>query len=68
MVAKATFENSQCHGKLSEAKIPGRIKCTGKEIDIAKELPLFVEAAELLYVPQPDKKTASSSNLTLTSN
>ena len=28
-----------------------------KKIDIAEELPLFVEAAKLLYVPQPDKKT-----------
>ena len=28
-----------------------------RKIGIAGELPLFVEAAELLYVPQPDEKT-----------
>jgi kojibiose phosphorylase len=38
-------------------KHPDELNALVQKIDIASELPLFVEAAGLLYVPQPDEKT-----------
>ena len=57
MVAKATFEIANATVNYLKRKHPGKLNALVKKINIAKELPLFVEAAELLYVPQPDKKT-----------
>ena len=57
MVAKATFEIANATVNYLKRKHPGELNALVKKINIAKELPLFVEAAELLYVPQPDKKT-----------
>jgi len=38
-------------------KHPDALRALVKKIDIASELPLFIEAANLLYVPQPDETT-----------
>jgi len=57
MVAKATFEIANATVNYLKQKHPGELNALVKKINIARELPLFVEAAELLYVPQPDKKT-----------
>lgn len=57
MVAKATFEIANAAVNYLKRKHPGKLKVLVKKIAIAKELPLFVEAADLLYVPQPDEKT-----------
>jgi len=57
MVAKATFEIANATVKYLEQKHPEKLKALVKKIDIADELPLFVEVANLLYVPQPDPKT-----------
>lgn len=57
MVAKATFEIACATvAHLAEhhsAALAGLVK----KIDIAKELPLFAEAARLIYVPEPDPQT-----------
>ncbi|HEV2437584.1 MAG TPA: glycosyl hydrolase family 65 protein [Verrucomicrobiae bacterium] len=57
MVAKTTFEIANATVNYLKQKHPGRFKALVKKIDIAGELPLFVEAADLLYVPSPDEKT-----------
>lgn len=57
MVAKATFEIANATVNYLKQKHPDELDALVKKINIAGELPLFVEAAELLYVPQPDKKT-----------
>jgi len=57
MVAKATFEIANGTVNYLKQKYPGALKTLIRKINIANELPLFVEAANLLYVPQPDKKT-----------
>ena len=57
MVAKTTFEIANAAVNYLKQKYPGRFKALVKKIDIAGELPLFVEAADLLYVPSPDEKT-----------
>ena len=57
MVAKATFEIANATVKHLKQKHPGKFRALVKKIGIAGELSLFVEAAELLYVPQPDPKT-----------
>ena len=57
MVAKATFEIANATVKYLQQKHPGKLNALVKKIKIARELPLFVEAADLLYVPQPDEKT-----------
>jgi nigerose phosphorylase len=57
MVAKATFEIANATAKHLKQKYPGKFKALVRKIGIADELPLFVEAAEWLYVPQPDEKT-----------
>jgi kojibiose phosphorylase len=56
-VAKATFEIANATAKHLKQKHPDKFKALVRKIGIAGELPLFVEAAELLYVPQPDEKT-----------
>ena len=57
MVAKATFEIANATIGYFERKHPAELKALVEKIKIAGELPQFVEAAKLLYVPQPDKKT-----------
>jgi nigerose phosphorylase len=57
MVAKATFEIANVTVNYLKRKHPDELNALVNKIDIASELPLFVEAADLLYVPQPDKKT-----------
>ncbi len=57
MVAKATFEIANATVDYLKQRHPGQFKALVKKIDIAGELPLFIEAADLLYVPQPDEKT-----------
>ena len=57
MVAKVTFEIANATTKHLKQKYPGKFKALVKKIGIADELPLFEEAVELLYVPQPDEKT-----------
>ena len=57
MVAKATFEIAKAAVNYLKQKYPGQFKALVRKMDIAGELPLFVEAADLLYVPQPDEKT-----------
>ena len=57
MVAKATFEIANATVDYLKQKHPGKLDALVKRIDIASELPLFVEAANLLYVPQPDKES-----------
>ena len=57
MVAKATFEIANATVKYLKQKHPGKLNALVKKIKIARELPLFVEAADLLYIPQPDEKT-----------
>jgi kojibiose phosphorylase len=57
MVAKATFETANATVKYLRQKHPQELNALVKKIDIAGELQMFIEAAELLYVPQPDRKT-----------
>jgi kojibiose phosphorylase len=57
MVVKATFEIANATVTYLKRKYPGKFKALAKKIGITDELPLFVEAAKLLYVPQPDEKT-----------
>jgi kojibiose phosphorylase len=57
MVAKATFEIANATVNYLKQKHSDKLKALVKKIAIADELPLFVEAANLLYVPQPDKTT-----------
>ena len=56
-VAKATFEIANATVKHLKQKHPEKLKALVKKIDIADELPLFIEAANLLYVPPPDPDT-----------
>jgi nigerose phosphorylase len=57
MVAKATFEIANATVNYLKRRHPKAAAALVKKIEIAAELPLFVEAARLLYVPSPDKKT-----------
>jgi kojibiose phosphorylase len=57
MVAKATFEIANAAVDYLKHHYPSALEMLVNKIDIANELPLFVEAADLLYVPQPDKET-----------
>jgi len=57
MVAKATFEIANATAAYLKRRHPDAWKALVKRIDIAGELPQFAEAADLLYVPQPDPKT-----------
>ena len=57
MVAKATFEIANATVEYLRRKHPAALKSLVNKIKIAGELPRFAEAAQLLYVPPPDKKT-----------
>ena len=57
MVAKETLTIANETVQYLKARHPKAFRALVKKIDIAKELPGFVEAAKLLYVPQPDPKT-----------
>jgi kojibiose phosphorylase len=57
MVAKATFEIANATVNYLRQNYPDKLAVLVKKIDIASELPLFAEAAELIHVPQPDAKT-----------
>ncbi len=55
MVTKATFEIANATVNYLKEKHPEAFNTLVKKINIADELPLFVEAEKLLYVPQPNK-------------
>jgi kojibiose phosphorylase len=57
MVAKAAFEIANATVNCLKQKHPDKLNALVKKLHIADELPLFVEAADLLYVPQPDENT-----------
>ena len=57
MVAKTTFEIANATVNYLKQHHPGQFKALVRKLDIAGELPSFVEAADLLYVPQPDEKS-----------
>lgn len=57
MVAKATFEIANATVNYLRQNHPDKLVALVKQLDIASELPLFAEAADLIYVPQPDAKT-----------
>ena len=57
MVVKATFEIANATAAFLNQKHPEKFDALVGKIGIADELPLFVEAAELIYVPQPDDKS-----------
>lgn len=56
-VVKATFEIANATVAYLKRKHPAKLAALLKKISIADELPQFIEAEKLLYVPQPDKKT-----------
>ncbi len=57
MVAKATFEIANVTVKYLARKHPAALEALVDRIKIADELPLFQEAAKLIYVPAPDRKS-----------
>ncbi len=57
LVAKATFEIANATVDYLKRRHPAELKVLVKKINIAEELPQFIEAAKLLYVPQPEKQT-----------
>lgn len=57
MVAQATFEIANATVKHLAQRHPDALKALVNKIKIADELPLFEEAAELMYVPAPDPKS-----------
>ena len=57
MVAKATLEIANAVVDYLKQNHLAEFEKLIKKIDIANELLLFVEAADLLYVPKPDKVT-----------
>ncbi|MGG9972059.1 glycosyl hydrolase family 65 protein [Ferruginibacter sp. SUN002] len=57
MVAKATFEIANATVKYLKQNHQEAFNTLITKINIANELPLFVEAEKLLYIPQPDKHT-----------
>ncbi len=56
MVTKATFEIANATVAYLKEKHPAAFTTLVSKINIEKELPLFVEAEKLLYVPQPNKE------------
>lgn len=54
MVAKATFEIANATVNYLKEKHPAAFDVLVTKINIKDELPLFVEAEKLLYVPQPN--------------
>jgi nigerose phosphorylase len=57
MVVKATFEIANATVDYLKQNYPSTLETLVNKIDLTNELPMFVEAADLLYVPQPDKET-----------
>ena len=57
MVAKATFEIANATIAYLKRKHPAALEKLIDKINIAGDLPLFEEAADLLYVPRPDEAT-----------
>lgn len=57
MVAKATFEIANQVAAHLRRKHPALLKALVKKIKIASELPEFVKAAKLLYVPPANEKS-----------
>jgi kojibiose phosphorylase len=57
MVARATFEIANATVRYLRARHPSKLTALLRKIRIADELPLFREAADMLYVPEPDRKT-----------
>jgi nigerose phosphorylase len=57
MVAKVTFEIANETVNYLKQNHPAEFNTLVEKIKIADELPMFVEAEELMYVPQPDKET-----------
>ena len=57
MVARATFEIANAAASYLGENHAAAFKALVAKLDIAAELPLFREAAELLFVPQPDPET-----------
>ncbi len=57
MVAKATFEIANATVKHLARKHPDALKVLAEKIKIVDELPLFEEAAKLIYVPAPNRKS-----------
>ncbi|MDE2183687.1 MAG: glycoside hydrolase family 65 protein [Alphaproteobacteria bacterium] len=57
MVAKATFEIANATAEYLAQNHPKAFRALIDKLAIAQELPLFVDAAKLLYVPEPDPKT-----------
>ena len=57
MVAKATFEIANATVAYLKKQHPAQLAALLKKIAIADELPQFIAAGKLLYVPQPDRKT-----------
>lgn len=57
MVAKATFEIANATIDYFKQNRPGELRALVTKLKIAGELPQFIDAARLIYVPQPDRKT-----------
>lgn len=57
MVAKATFEIANATVSYLKQNHTNAFNDLVKKINIVDELPLFSEAADLCYVPQPDENT-----------
>lgn len=57
MVAKATFEIANATVNHMKQNHSAEFNALVKKINIADELPMFEEAAKLIYIPQPDEKT-----------
>jgi nigerose phosphorylase len=57
MAAKATFEIANATVHYLRSKYPEKLRALVEEIKIDEELPLFEEAAKLMYVPEPNGKT-----------
>ncbi|UAY51536.1 glycosyl hydrolase family 65 protein [Ferruginibacter albus] len=56
MVAKATFEIANAVVHHFKQHYPAALDTLVKKINIGNELPLFVEAEKLLYIPQPNNE------------
>jgi kojibiose phosphorylase len=57
MAAKVTFEIANATIAYLKRQHPAALQALLKKLKIAGELPQFTEAAKLLYVPQPDRRT-----------
>lgn len=57
MVVKATFEIAIATVKHLKQKHPAELRALVRKIGIENELSFFAEAVNLLYIPEPDRKT-----------